>query len=139
VVNKAHFLFDFELRGLKFNDAKVVFYIKSVKGLKLPEITQWRRAGSTGRGNARAARLHKRPAQRGRQIQAGDGEPPPDAERYEFYAAVCCRVCVIRRWGFSGKSGRKKDGMGEPKRVTVTNMKLCRLTGKLRMILSSLG
>jgi hypothetical protein len=41
VVNEAHFLFDFEIRGLKFNDAKVLFFIKLDDGLKLPEIMQW--------------------------------------------------------------------------------------------------
>jgi hypothetical protein len=41
VVNEAHFLFDFEIRGLKFNDAKVRFFIKPDDGLKLPEIMQW--------------------------------------------------------------------------------------------------
>jgi hypothetical protein len=92
-VNEAHFLFEFELRGLKFNGAKVSFYIKLAVGLKLPELMQWRRAGSTcwtgGRGRGAQGRtrsvpprqhgeprLYKRPAQRGRQVWGGDGEPP---------------------------------------------------------------
>jgi hypothetical protein len=41
VVNEARFLFEFELRGLKFNGAEVLFYIKPADGFKLPEIMQW--------------------------------------------------------------------------------------------------
>jgi hypothetical protein len=35
VVNEAQFLFEFEIRGLKFNDAKVLFYIKLADGAYL--------------------------------------------------------------------------------------------------------
>jgi hypothetical protein len=51
VVNEAHFLFAFELRGLKFNDTKVLFFIKPDDGLKLPEIMQWIKQTFAGRFN----------------------------------------------------------------------------------------
>jgi hypothetical protein len=38
VLFEAYVLFGFELRGLKFNGAEVLFYIKPADGLKLPEI-----------------------------------------------------------------------------------------------------
>jgi hypothetical protein len=44
VVNEARFIFEFEIRGLKFNGAKVLFYIKPADGLQLPDIMQCRRA-----------------------------------------------------------------------------------------------
>jgi hypothetical protein len=60
VVNEAQFLFEFEIRGLKFNGEKVSFYIKLADGLKLPELMQRikqtfavrfnRDHGRTGRG-----------------------------------------------------------------------------------------
>jgi hypothetical protein len=41
VLFEAYVLFGFELRGLKFNGAEVLFYIKPADGLKLPEIMKW--------------------------------------------------------------------------------------------------
>jgi hypothetical protein len=96
VVNEAHFLFDFEIRGLKFNDAKVLFFIKLDDGLKLPEIMQWIKQTFAVRFN----RVHGRVGHVwGNRYKSEilDGEPPPDAERYVFDEAVYCENRRARR------------------------------------------
>jgi hypothetical protein len=96
VVNEAQFLFEFEIRGLKFNRAKVSFYIKPVKGLELPEIMQWIKQTFAVRFNRDHGRTgHIWGDRYGSEILPG--EPPPDAERYVFDAAVCCANRRARR------------------------------------------
>jgi hypothetical protein len=87
VVNEAHFLFDFELRGLKFNDAKVLFFIKPDYGLKLPEIMQWIKQTFAVRFNRDHGRTgHVWTDRYGSRIV--DSEPPEWAEGYRFLPIV---------------------------------------------------
>jgi hypothetical protein len=96
VVNEAHFLFDFEIRGLKFNDAKVLFFIKLDGGLRLPEIMRWIKQMFAVRFNRDHGREGHVWADRCKS-ETLDGEPPPDAERYVFDEAVSCENRRARR------------------------------------------
>jgi hypothetical protein len=96
VVNEARFLFEFELRGLKFNGAEVLFYIKPEKGLELPAIMQWIKQTFAVRFNRDHGRTGHIWGDR-YWSRILDGEPPPDAERYVFDGAVRCANRRARR------------------------------------------
>jgi hypothetical protein len=83
-------------------------------GLKLPEIMQ---CGFHGRHPIRyaerAARpLHKRPAQRGRPVFVGDGEPPERAEAYADSPAGETRGLAAARGGKRGCRRRTQTPTG---------------------------
>jgi hypothetical protein len=119
VVNEAHFLFDFEIRGLKFSDAKVLFFIKLDDGLKLPEIMQWIKQTFAVRFNRDHGREGHIWGDR-YWSQILDGEPPPDAERYVFDEAVYCENRRARRaqraLGLAGGGVGKIAAAGKPAR-----------------------
>jgi hypothetical protein len=96
VLFEAYVLFGFELRGLKFNGADVLFYMKPADGLKLPEIMQWIKQTFAVRFDRDHGRTgHIWGDRYGSEILPG--EPPPDAERSVFDAAVCCANRRARR------------------------------------------
>jgi hypothetical protein len=96
VLFEAYVLFGFELRGLKFNGAEVLFYIKPADGLKLPKIMQWIKQTFAVRFDRDHGRTgHIWGDRYGSEILPG--EPPPDAEPYLFNAAVCCANRSARR------------------------------------------
>jgi hypothetical protein len=119
VVNEAHFLFDFEIRGLKFNDAKVLFFIKLDDGIKLPEIMQWIKQTFAVRFNRDHGRTGHIWGDRYKS-EILDGEPPPDAERYVFDETVYCENRRARRAqrarGLVGGGPGKKAAPGKPAR-----------------------
>jgi hypothetical protein len=119
VLFEAYVLFGFELRGLKFNGADVLFYIKPADGLKLPEIMQWIKQTFAVRFDRDHGRTgHIWGDRYGSEILPG--EPPPDAKRYVFNAAVCCanrraRRAQRARGGGVGKNaatGQPAKGVG---------------------------
>jgi hypothetical protein len=96
VLSEARLIFAFELRGVRFNGAEVLFYIKPVKGLELPEIMKWIKQTFALRFNWDDGRTGH--------IWGGrywsrifPGEPPPDAERYVFDPTVRCANRRARR------------------------------------------
>jgi hypothetical protein len=118
VVNEAQFLFEFEIRGLKFNGAKVSFYIKPVKGLELPAIMQWIKQTFAVRFNRDHGRTGHIWGDRYKS-EILPGEPPPDAERYVFDTAIYCENRRARRAqrarGVVGGMG-KNAATGQPAR-----------------------
>jgi hypothetical protein len=117
VVNEAHFLFDFEIRGLKFNDAKVLFFIKLDDGLKLPELMQWIKQTVAVRFNRDHGRTGHVWGNRYKS-EILDGEPPLDAERYVFDETIYCENRRARRAqrerGLAGGGVGKKAATGKP-------------------------
>jgi hypothetical protein len=82
-VSEANELYDFVIRGLRFEGAKVSFYIKPADGLRLPEIMQWIKQTFAVRFNLLDGRTgHIWGDRYGSEILTG--EPPEWAEVYEF-------------------------------------------------------
>jgi hypothetical protein len=118
VVNEAQFLFEFEIRGLKFNGAEVLFYIKPVKGLELPEIMQWIKQTFAVRFNRDHGRTGHIWGDRYKS-EVLPGEPPPDAEVYVFDVAVYCanrRARRAQRARAAGGGVGKNAATGQPAR-----------------------
>jgi hypothetical protein len=85
VLSEAKERFAFELRGLRFDGARVSFYIRPANGLELPEIVKWIKQTFAVRFNLLDGRTGHIWGDRYRsEILAG--EPPEWAERYVFMA-----------------------------------------------------
>jgi hypothetical protein len=96
VLNEAHLIFAFELRGLRFSGAQVRFFMKPADGLALPEIIKWIKQTFAVRFNGDDGRTgHIWGDRYGSEILPG--EPPPEAEVYVFDATVCCTSRRARR------------------------------------------
>jgi hypothetical protein len=96
VLSEAHILFAFELRGVRFAGASVSFFIKPADGFKLPEIMKWIKQTFALRFNWDDGRTGHIWGDR-YQSEILPGEPPSDAERYVFNAAVRCANRRARR------------------------------------------
>jgi hypothetical protein len=106
VVNEARILFEFELRGLKFNGAEVLFYIKPEKGLELPAIMQWIKQTFALRFNRDHGRMGHIWGDR-YESRILDGEPPEWAEVYVFMAIEL----PVRRGDWKREAARR--GLGK--------------------------
>jgi hypothetical protein len=96
VLFEAYVLFAFELRGLKFNGAQVLFFIKPADGLKLPAVMQWIKQTFAVRFDQNHRRTgHIWGDRYGSEILPG--EPPPDAEVCVFGVAGRCANRRARR------------------------------------------
>jgi hypothetical protein len=85
VFSEAKEIFAFELRGLRFDGARVSFYIRPADGLRLPEIVKWIKQTFAVRFNLLDGRTgHIWGDRYWSEILVG--EPPEWAERYVFMA-----------------------------------------------------
>jgi hypothetical protein len=95
VLNEAHALYAFALRGLSFSGPWVSFYIKPGDGLRLPEIMQWLKQTYSVRYNVYDGRTgHIWGDRYGSEIVEG---PPEDAKEYVFAPAACPESRRVRR------------------------------------------
>jgi hypothetical protein len=83
VLSELSRFFPVEIRGLRFNGAMVMFYIRPKEGLKLPEIIKWVKLTFAVRFNLLDGRTGHIWGDRYRS-RILDGEPPEWAEAYEF-------------------------------------------------------
>jgi hypothetical protein len=83
VLREARGRFAFEMRGLAFDGARLVFYIKPADGLRLPRIMQWVKQTFAVRFNMRTGRTgHVWGDRYWSEIWAG--EPPPGAGEVDW-------------------------------------------------------
>jgi hypothetical protein len=112
VLNEARARYAFELCGLRFSGPTVMFYIKPVDGLQLPEIMQLIKQTYSVRYNVYDGRTgHIWGDRYASWIVAGG--PPKEAEEYVFAPVVCK----------AGRRGRKRGagkGGGGPDRGALT-------------------
>jgi hypothetical protein len=87
VLCDARGIYVFELRGLRFKGAWILFYIKPADGYQLPEIMQWIKQTFATRINVLSERTGHIWGER-YWSQILIGEPPSDAEVYLFDIAV---------------------------------------------------
>jgi hypothetical protein len=122
--SEANEFYAFEIRGLRFDGAKVSFYIKPANGLQLPDIMKWIKETFAVRFNLLDGRTgHIWGDRYSSEILVG--EPPEWAEVYVFMA----RALPVKRgnWrreaaarGFKWKAGnadaanRNPDAEGRP-------------------------
>jgi hypothetical protein len=123
-VSEANELYEFVIRGLRFEGAKVSFFIKPADGLRLPEIMQWIKQTFAVRFNLLDGRTgHIWGDRYSSEILAG--EPPEWAEAYVYMAIVLPvkrgdwrREAAARgfRWktGTADAAGRNPDAEGRP-------------------------
>jgi hypothetical protein len=88
VLYEARARYAFELCGLRFIGPTVMFYIKPVDGLQLPEIMQWIKQTYSVRYNVYDGRTGHIWGDRYASWIVSEG-PPEDAEEYVFGSAVC--------------------------------------------------
>jgi hypothetical protein len=115
VLSEAKEIFAFELRGLRFDGARVSFFIKPADGLRLPEIVKWIKQTFAVRFNLLDGRTgHIWGDRYWSEIIAG--EPPEWAERYVFMVIDLpmrrgdWRREAVKR-GFRRGAGNRKYGL----------------------------
>jgi hypothetical protein len=118
VLSEAREIYEFELRGLRFSEPQVSFYIKPTDGFQLPEIRQWVKQTYSVRYNLYDGRTGHIWGDR-YASEIVPGEPPEWAEEYVFAPVVCPvsrRVRKRRAAERGGGGGKHGPAPGNPAR-----------------------